>query len=73
MYEYLLETVGKLSDYTKARQPTGSRTMNHFILDVLETKHKKQGTGGAVFQKEQGYFQDLMERTFYDLMVGVFM
>lgn len=69
MFEYLLEPVGKLSDYRKAREATGGKTMNNFILDALEPKYKKQGTTGSVFKKERDYFRDVMERTFYELMV----
>jgi hypothetical protein len=61
--------VGKLADYRKARNPSSGRTMNNFVLDVLETKYKKQGTNNSIFQKERGFFQELMEKTFYELMV----
>ena len=69
LYEYMLETVGNLTDYRKVREPTTGKTMQNFILDSLETKYKKQGTNGSVFKKEQGFFKELMERTFYNLMV----
>ena len=73
LYEYMLETVGgNLDDYKKARNPGVGKTMQNFVLDTLETKYKKQGTNGSVFKKEQGFFKELMETTFYNLMVGVF-
>ncbi|XP_052270374.1 uncharacterized protein LOC127871467 isoform X3 [Dreissena polymorpha] len=68
LYEYLLEAVGPMADYRKARNPGTGKTMNSFILDSLEPKYKKQGTSGAVFLKERGFFKELMERTFYELM-----
>ena len=69
----MLETVGKLTDYRKAQEPATGKTMHNFVLDSLETKYKKQGTSGSVFKKELGFFKDLMETTFYNLMVdGVF-
>lgn len=72
-YEYLLESVGKLADYHKARNPGSGKTMNGFVLDVLEPKFKKQGTSGAIFQREQGFFKELMEKTFYELMESALM
>ena len=65
----MLETVGKLADYRKAREPGSGKTMQNFILDSLETKYKKQGTNSSVFKKELGFFKELMESTFYNLMV----
>ncbi|XP_052800410.1 uncharacterized protein LOC128231514 isoform X2 [Mya arenaria] len=73
LFEYLLEPVGRLEDYRKARQPGSGKTLNHFILDSLEAKHKKQGTNSSVFNKERGFFKDLMENTFYELMEGALM
>ena len=72
LYEYMLETVGgNLEDYKKARNPVAGKTMQNFVLDTLETKYKKQGTTGSVFKKEQGFFKELMETTFYNLMVWI--
>ncbi|KAK3587354.1 hypothetical protein CHS0354_036522, partial [Potamilus streckersoni] len=68
-YEYLLESVGKLTEFRKARKVTTGKMMSAFILDSLEPKDKKQGTGGAIYKKELALFQDLMSRTFYDLMI----
>lgn len=73
VYEYLLEAVGKLADYRKARNPASGKTMNNFVLDVLETKYKKQGTSSAIFQKERGFFKEIMEKTFYELMESALM
>ncbi|XP_053375803.1 uncharacterized protein LOC123533294 isoform X1 [Mercenaria mercenaria] len=73
IYEYLLEPVGKLADYRKARNPGSGKTMNNFVLDVLETKYKKQGTNSSIFQKERGFFKEIMEKTFYELMENALM
>jgi len=70
LYEYLLEPVGRLEDYRKARNPTSGKTMNNFVLDALDPKLKKQGTTGSTFNKERGFFQDVMQSTFYELMVS---
>ena len=63
--------MGKLADYRKAREQTTGKTMNNFVLDTLEAKHKKQGITGSVFKKERDFFKNLMERTFYELMVSL--
>ncbi|KAL4223925.1 hypothetical protein ACF0H5_017387 [Mactra antiquata] len=68
-YEYLLEAVGKITDYQKAQNTGTGKTMNNFVLDSLEPKVKKQGINGATFQKERDFFQNVMEQKFYDLMI----
>lgn len=72
--EHLLEAVGNVEDYHKAmKPPKNGKTMNNFVLDVLEPKFQKQGTIGALFQRERLFFKDLIEKTFYDLLENALM
>ncbi|KAL5015854.1 hypothetical protein ScPMuIL_005443 [Solemya velum] len=69
----LLEAVGRPEEYNKAKNVTKGKKISNFIVDNLETKYKKQGTTSAVYQKEQKWFDELMEKTFYDLMENALM
>ncbi len=67
----MLAVVGGITSYKEAEEVAKSATlkMSQFVLDSLEKKYRKQGTAGVIYQKEQDYFSQLVEETFYNLMV----
>ena len=70
-FDYLLDCVGSSDLYQKARDHPSGQRINSIVLDSLEPKHRKQGVKGAVFQKELQFFETVVTKTFYDLMVSV--
>ncbi|ESP04135.1 hypothetical protein LOTGIDRAFT_237550 [Lottia gigantea] len=72
-YEHLLEAVGNINDYTAVRKKQTGKRYCDFVLDSLPQKLKKQGTKGSIYQKEQGFFDSIMSKTFYDLVESALM
>ena len=67
------EAVGDSDANHAARAAAGRATglkVSDIVLENLPAKAKKQGVKGAVYQKEQGFFDDVAERTFRTLGVS---
>ncbi|KAK6190965.1 hypothetical protein SNE40_002721 [Patella caerulea] len=72
-YENLLEAVGNINDYRAMRNKQGGKKYSDFVLDSLVPKFRKQGTKSAAYQKEQGFFDMVVTKTFYDLVENALM
>ncbi|XP_056008915.1 uncharacterized protein LOC125662842 isoform X2 [Ostrea edulis] len=73
-FNYLLEAAGTQSTYQQGRKPPPktAKKISNFVVDNLEQKHKKLGTNSSVYTTEQKYFDDLITKTFYNLMVNTY-
>ena len=73
-FQYLLEAAGTQTTYLQGRKPPpkNSKKISNFVIDNLEQKYKKLGTNSSVYTTEQKYFEDLITKTFYNLMVCIF-
>ena len=67
------EAIGDSEACQAARTATSKATgtkVSDIVLNSLPAKVKKQGVKGAVYQKEQGFFEDVADRTFRTLGVS---
>ncbi|XP_078336716.1 uncharacterized protein LOC111135431 isoform X1 [Crassostrea virginica] len=74
-FQYLLEAAGSQTTYLQGRKPPpkNSKKISNFVIDNLEQKYKKLGTNSSVYTTEQKYFEDLITKTFYNLMEDALM
>ena len=72
-YTFLEEAIGDSNACQAARAATSKATgakVSDIVLDGLPPKIKKQGLKGAIYQTEQGLFNDVADRTFRTLGVS---
>ena len=61
---------GKEESFITARRPKKSwKKVNMFVVEGLEKKHQKSGTESEIYSKEKEFFEDVVTKKFYDLMV----
>ncbi|XP_062597302.1 uncharacterized protein LOC134258744 isoform X2 [Saccostrea cucullata] len=74
-FKYLLEAAGTQSTYLQGRKPPpkNAKKISNFVVDNLEQKYKKLGTNSSVYATEQKFFDDLITKTFYNLVEDALM
>ncbi|KAK7088191.1 uncharacterized protein [Littorina saxatilis] len=70
MHTFMEDALGDSQACQAARAATAKATgtkVSDLVLNGLPDKVKKQGVKGAVYQKEQGFFDNVASRTFHTL------
>ena len=62
---------GKEESFFNARKPKKSwKKVNMFVIEGLEKKQQKLGTESEFYSKEKDFFEEIVTKKFYDLMVS---
>ncbi|KAI8513139.1 hypothetical protein Bbelb_097780 [Branchiostoma belcheri] len=65
--------IDNVSKFKKTMGGVKSKPLSQLVLQSLDKKLQKQGTSSEVYQREEGFYDEAMGETFYNLMENALM
>ncbi|XP_078598262.1 uncharacterized protein LOC144874218 isoform X4 [Branchiostoma floridae x Branchiostoma japonicum] len=65
--------IDNVSKFKKTMGGVKSKPLSQLVLQYLDKKLQKQGTSSEVYQREEGFYDEAMGDTFYNLMENALM